>query len=612
MTITIKAKIFIYLAFIFVTIFAYWYGAFGFFIGDDYVRIIHSEHYLNNGYISSLTNILPDRPLLMATIWLNYIFSGINPLSYKIVSIGIHIIVVILFFNILLHFEDQFFKKRRLNLIFCVSILFLVHPVNSQAVLSIIQRGVLMATMGGLGAYLFYIKYLKNQKRFYFFLSFLFFIVGIFSKPIIITLPLILIIHLQMINKLNSKNLLKLSLFILPCLYPLFFYLFFKVNDQSQLGALPWQQYLIIQAKVILIYFKLFLVPINLHFFHEIDHKTNFFDFIVWSSILIHFIIISLGIYLIKNKKFIGLGIIGTYLALIPESSFFPIRHLAFEHRTYFPYIFLCLLVYGLFDKFHQFLTPRKLPIISIFFFIVIVSYTSLLRTRTLEIDTFDKWALNSYKYQHPTKYNKTKLLDNLYASNNYLEGVKYSNKFANEDPSYGPYRIYNIIFESYQGNNNYKRESIEKVANFLIFKNNPPLLDVVTLNNFLTYIINQIPKFVKNKEIYHKKIELLFRNQLAITKKKYRELSTIAGVYLRNLRALSFIFLKKEKNNDLSAKEKIQFAHVIGQLMLFDKEKSKSKILYLNLFNRLKNKNNSLVNRISNIEKNYLAIYKI
>ncbi|MBI3556985.1 MAG: hypothetical protein HY074_12035, partial [Deltaproteobacteria bacterium] len=62
----------------------------GAFIGDDIGRIARNEQYFQQGLFSTLADVLPDRPILSISLWVNYRLSGLNPFAFKLVNVALH------------------------------------------------------------------------------------------------------------------------------------------------------------------------------------------------------------------------------------------------------------------------------------------------------------------------------------------------------------------------------------------------------------------------------------------------------------------------------------------------------------------------------------------
>lgn len=589
---------FIYFIITIVTIIAYWHGLFGVFIGDDIIRIVDVAPILKDSYTKALSSILPDRPILMATIWLNYITSELNPFGYKVFSLIIHLMVGFILFKLLLLFEKEEGDNKNKNIISIslVVLLFLIHPINSQAVTSIIQRGVLLAAMGGLGSLYFFIKHVKFKNRQYYLYSLLFFTSGILSKPIIITLPFIFILYLKFFDNLNYKYLKKISVYFLLCLIPVAIYVFTDINNQSMRDTLPWYNYFLVQTKTIFYYFKLFIFPTNLHFFYDFDSSKKIFDVLTAIAILGHASILILSLWLFKSKKLISFGIISTYLALAPESSIFSIIHTAFEHRAYIPSIFICFTIYAISRN----CNPKYNRLVVSFGILFISLQCTLLVKRLYEIDTYEKWTINTYTYRIDNLESRLFLLNDLYMVDSYSAGAEYSKRFMLDDPTLETYSLYYFIFTSKDSE---KKFAMEKVANFLIHSNE--LIDMRTRSMLIEYIISTLPQFNLSKANYHKKIEQLLRSQRIVLKSESNILKSVQHIYRKNLLETFKIFNNARQNNiSLDERDTLQFIHVLNQIIQIMNKENKDQ--FLNILNEVINENSKYTDKINEINKLY------
>lgn len=115
------------------------------FVWDD------EEMIVNNDQIRSLSNLpaffsgstfnsggggnltgLYYKPLMTTAFSLVYTFFGLNPFFFHLLQVIIHVSNTILLFLVLKHLFERF--KVSLNLAFIVSLIFLIHPINAEAV----------------------------------------------------------------------------------------------------------------------------------------------------------------------------------------------------------------------------------------------------------------------------------------------------------------------------------------------------------------------------------------------------------------------------------------------------------------------------------------------
>ena len=91
------------------------------------------------------------RPLVNATFALNYVLGGLNVVGYHIVSVSLHLACALLLFGLVRRTLDlpgvggRF--GRHIDLAFAISLLWTVHPLNSEAVDYLTQRTELMMAL---------------------------------------------------------------------------------------------------------------------------------------------------------------------------------------------------------------------------------------------------------------------------------------------------------------------------------------------------------------------------------------------------------------------------------------------------------------------------------
>src|SRR3989338_1133983 len=151
------------------------------FIFDDLHGImdnlyIKDAHYIPRffqGFYTSIPEIPKGmfRPLLLLTFSFNYFFSGLHPLGYHIINILIHFLNGALLYLILKSLN----RKTDYRLLLSACLLFIAHPINSEAVTYISCRSDLLVTFFILSA--FY-AFIKNR----FFLSALLYFFALLTK----------------------------------------------------------------------------------------------------------------------------------------------------------------------------------------------------------------------------------------------------------------------------------------------------------------------------------------------------------------------------------------------------------------------------------------------
>jgi len=314
-----------------------------------------------------------------ATFSLNYHLHGTEVAGYHLVNLAIHITAAIaLFFlvrsslSVLLGNHDQTLSKpvfieRFMPL--AVAMLFVTHPIQTQAVTYIVQRYTSLATLFYLVSALAFIKFRLSwdkgggwHRR-----SILLgcaclisALLAVTSKQIAFTLPVMLIIlELFLFNgrMLNRR-------FYAVCGAIIFIVLAAALatwHDRSLADFLTsidhatsednltsrWT-YCLTQTRVVAAYLGLLCLPLGQSIFHEVAEYTTLFSTPVICSLLLHTSLAAVAVIFYRMSKtdqheqgallrLAALGITWFYVSMLVESSFFPITDLMFEHRIYLP-----------------------------------------------------------------------------------------------------------------------------------------------------------------------------------------------------------------------------------------------------------------------------------
>ena len=127
-------------------------------------------------------------PLTFISLMLDTEIFGYNPRGFHISNLLIHILNSILLFILLWRITGSQWKS------WLVASLFAVHPAHVESVAWISERKDVLSTFFWLVVMLLYFNYAKSRKAKWYLLVVLFFILGSMVKPMIVTLPFVLIL----------------------------------------------------------------------------------------------------------------------------------------------------------------------------------------------------------------------------------------------------------------------------------------------------------------------------------------------------------------------------------------------------------------------------------
>ncbi|MBI5205637.1 MAG: tetratricopeptide repeat protein [Nitrospirae bacterium] len=353
-----------------------------------------------NYKLKDLTNFWPpsgSRWLGYLTFALNYYFGELNVTGYHIVNLTIHIFnasliywLVVLTLRVLKYqrvkvseyqssedSDTMTLEHSATSLIALFSaLLFVSHPIQTQAVTYIVQRFTSLATMFYLLSLIMYIKWresrgqraegkeqkIENRKlhatRYTLYaVSLVSAVLAMKTKETSFTLPIIIVLYEFMFFEGNIK---KRILYLLPLLFAMLIIPLSLIGIDKPIGDVIGEMrevsqeteqisrwsYLFTQFRVIVTYTRLLAFPINQNFDYDYTVYHSFLNPNVFLSFLFLLLIFGFGIYLSYSKRYklyatrlTAFGIFWFFITLSVESSIIPIRDVINEHRLYLPSI---------------------------------------------------------------------------------------------------------------------------------------------------------------------------------------------------------------------------------------------------------------------------------
>src|SRR3989344_7947456 len=346
------------------------------FVFDDYKTVLNNQLIKNTANLQDLWKNNPRRFVSYLSFAVNYQMGKQEVFWYHATNIAIHLLTGISFFIFLKLLiktpllEEKFTIYKKLP--FLGALIFLVHPVQTQAVTYITQRMASLAGLFYITALIFYLKAIlvkqnissREKKfiggaKFWIFVSFslMFSFLAFLTKENAYTLPFAMLLIQYLFFTPSIKNLIKKALPAVPALLLALFIAIASYTQWIQLGNLNWKtlfsaqslygsfgilngfswSYLLTQFKVIIYYIKLLMLPISQNLDYDFPMSKSIFEPVTFASLIAILIIIFIGIRLHKKYRLISFGILFFFLALSIESSIFPLNDVIYEHRLYLP-----------------------------------------------------------------------------------------------------------------------------------------------------------------------------------------------------------------------------------------------------------------------------------
>lgn len=367
-------------------------GLFNSFVGDDLGQIV------DNIFVHSLSNIFSFftggtfysgvsqnvygiyyRPLYFTYFTIIYSLVGANAFFFHFFQLLLHITSTILLFFLF----KSFFKKQ---VAFFLSLVFLIHPINSEAVLYIADANDILFFFFGITALLILQKFHSAKALFTASLLFLF---SLFSKESGVLFLLIAIIYVYLFDKKKFPSVLSVNtiVFIVYLLFRFHAIGYGSYPSSAPISHLSVGERLINIPSIILFYLETFFLPVNLASSYQWTYTaisiTHFF-IPLFTDLVFAAIIIFIAIYLYKkstNKSFFIFLFFALwfFLGLLFYLQFFPLDQTVAERWFYFPIVGLLGTIGVIISKYRYY--QSKLAIIVGVLIIILLSTRTIIRT---------------------------------------------------------------------------------------------------------------------------------------------------------------------------------------------------------------------------------------
>jgi hypothetical protein len=340
-------------------------GLNGGFIFDDYPHIVDnsalqisslSASELWHASLSSNAGPLK-RPVAMFTLALNYYFSDLNPLGYKVTNILIHLIAAFFTFLLALLLAHQLSRSQESNKAVLIALgtmaIWGLHPYNLSSVLYVIQR---MTSLAGLFTFMAIVIFVYCRPRIAEHIKYVWImllgillagLLAIFSKESALLLPVHLaIIEFTIFRKaagtpnpwLIGRKLFLTSGIVVSTAWLIHILV---TNDWTQsylVRNFSLQERVLTQPRILWTYIWQILLPditkMGL-FLDDYPISTSLFQPVsTLLAIIAHIGVLTMALFRIKKWPVFSFAVLWFYGSHLLESTIFPLE-LMFEHRNY-------------------------------------------------------------------------------------------------------------------------------------------------------------------------------------------------------------------------------------------------------------------------------------
>ena len=330
------------------------------------------------------------RPFTAITFALNYQFGGLDVRGYHLTNFFIHIFNGLLILGIVLLTMRSpklpaCYADRASSVALISTAIFLLHPVQTEAVSYISQRYESLASLFYLCSLLAYIearlagqqRAMSNEQRAesnelpttrytLYAASIISGILAIYSKEIAITLPVVMLLYdfYFLEDRPFLRRVAGPGIFIGLSLITgiLIISGFSKSIDAgfSVKAFTPWE-YLMTQFRVLTAYIRLIFLPVNQNLDYDFRISRSFFEAETVLSFIFLLMLLFSALLLFKKWRLGSFFILWFFIILAPTSTIIPIIDPIFEHRVYLASAGIFIVVAGILSRWM--LNPSPIPL---------------------------------------------------------------------------------------------------------------------------------------------------------------------------------------------------------------------------------------------------------
>jgi len=362
------------------------------------------------------------RPLqTLSYIW-DYFFWQLNPLGYHITNIFLQVFVSFLVFLLL------YAVSGNLIVSYSTALLFAVNPLHTEAVSYISGRSDLLLGLFILLALLAFInsqgRGSDNRRKIYLYLSLCFFILALLSKELAAIFPFVILSFVFCYHRENLKKRRFFLINILPFFIIDLVYLVLRLSlihfttaRLPELTKYPLLLRILVFPKVLFSYFKLLLLPLDLHMSRTFQLPASFWPLLCLWVLLTLILLLLMRLFRrrpeYKAASFLSLWFL---LFLLPQSGILPINAFIAEHFIYLSSIsFFALLAYIFFRYLKRLTFFISLAGLIIFYILLTISrnaewkYPVVFYERLIELSPDSFMAHNNLglEYQRRHQYDQ-------------------------------------------------------------------------------------------------------------------------------------------------------------------------------------------------------------
>jgi Flp pilus assembly protein TadD len=289
-------------------------------------------------------------PVTIISLAINYGLTGIDPSSYLVFNLLLHLINTALVFYFIWTISDKNLWAASIT-----ALIFGIHPMHVESVAWVSERKDVLYTLFFLLSLIQYWKFLQTKKSSRLWFCFFLFVLSLLSKPAAIILPLVLLLLDYWKGRQPNLKLVweKIPFFILALVFAIITVKIQSAKAIAGLDLYPLWSRPMFACYVIMIYILRFFVPYPLSAFHPYPQPDHL-GFPVLIAPVFIIALLAFVWYQRKNKLIVfGLSFFIVNLLLVVQIISIGTTIVS-ERYTYVPYIGLAFLYSMLLVKYNN------------------------------------------------------------------------------------------------------------------------------------------------------------------------------------------------------------------------------------------------------------------
>lgn len=326
------------------------------------------------------------RPVVDLSLAINYHLGGLNTWGYHVVNLGVHILAGLILFGVarrtILHVNCAGHLGRAAPwLAVAIALIWVVHPLQTQSVTYLIQRGESLMGMFYLLTLYGVIRVVEEGEMgrggrvaFWFLLAVVACTFGMGSKGVMVSAPVVIWVYDWVFVSKSLRELFRRRWWLHVCLASTWVVLLIcgvapgvlnASNRNATVGfgfrGISPMEYMVTQVGVVAHYLRLSLWPKGLCLDYAWAVAQTVWDVLMPSIIIVPLLLGT--VWAVVRRSWIGFAGAWFFLILAPTSSIIPIKDLMFEHRMYLPLAgVIVVIVIGAFGVWGRLLGTSRAP----------------------------------------------------------------------------------------------------------------------------------------------------------------------------------------------------------------------------------------------------------